>query len=538
MQKSRLQKFRESYKSPLPDLLKKLESIQFEKGEKTTSVSDQEQIQKLFPKTFGRPIVHGKIGEKKEGKPLKVGVVFSGGQAAGGHNVIAGLFDALKILHPKSQLFGFLGGPSGIVQNKWKEISEDILAPYRNQGGFDLIGSGRTKIETEEQLQTSLKTMETHRLDGLVIIGGDDSNTNAAILAEYFLDKKCPTRVIGVPKTIDGDLKNAFLATSFGFDTAAKVYAEMIGNLARDALSAKKYYHFVKLMGRSASHLTLECALATHPNITLIGEEVEAQKQTLSQITQEIADIIINRAKNGLSYGIVLIPEGLIEFIPEIKKLIQELNALAGQVAELKKEEIETKLSQEAKECFALIPKEIQKQLLLDRDPHGNVQVSLIETEKLLIQVVEQELAKRGFKEKFAAQSHFFGYEGRSGFPSNFDAHYCQALGYTAALLINEGLTGYMACIGNLHHPVESWSISGLPITLLMYMEMRKGKQRPVIQKALVDLQGKPFAFFKKNRASWAEKDQYRYPGPIQFFGSEALTDSIPLTMQLEIKNS
>jgi len=533
-QMSRLQKLRAEYKTLLPNALQNLHAIQFQKKDSTTCKGDPEQIQRLFPKTYGRAVVAGKEGDPRESRPLKVGVVFSGGQASGGHNVIAGLFEALTSLCSQSKLLGFLGGPSGIIENKEMEITHEKLALYRNQGGFDLIGSGRTKIETEEQLTASLKTMQAHNLDGLIIIGGDDSNTNAAILAEYFLNHDCKTAVIGVPKTIDGDLKNAFVATSFGFHTATMTYAEMIGNIARDCLSAKKYTHFIKLMGRSASHITLECALATHPNITLIGEEVAAQNKTLSQITEEIADVVMQRAEKGKNYGIVLVPEGLIEFIPEMKQLIQELNAVAEKEGELKVEMVKEKLSSEAKHCFEALPEEIQKQFLLDRDPHGNVQVSLIETEKLLISTVKKELAKRKFQGKFSTQHHFFGYEGRAGFPSNFDAHYCYALGYTAALLVDEKLTGYMSCIGNLFGPIQNWTISGLPITMLLNMEMRKGKEKPVIQKALVDLEGKAFAFFKGNRKAWAEEDHYRYPGPIQFFGESDLTDCIPLTMVLE----
>lgn len=531
---SRLQKLRAEYKPVVPAILQKIGSVQFEKQEATTSIADQEEIKGLFPKTFGRPIMKGKMGAERSPQSRKVGVVLSGGQAAGGHNVISGLFDALQNLSKESKLYGFLGGPSGIVENETKEITLTELAFYRNQGGFDLIGSGRTKIETDEQLAASLKTVQDLGLDGLVVIGGDDSNTNAAVLAEYFLKNGCKCSVIGVPKTIDGDLKNPHIATSFGFDTAAKTYSEMIGNIARDALSAKKYTHFIKLMGRSASHITLECALATHPNIALIGEEIAQENKTLSQITSEIADIIQMRSEKGKNYGIVLVPEGLIEFIPEMKELISKLNALAAE-GEMTVEKVQNKLEGEAKHCFEALPEEIQKQLLLDRDPHGNVQVSMIETEKLLISAVKKELKARNFSGKFATQHHFFGYEGRAGYPSNFDSHYCYALGQTAALLIDEELTGYMACVGNLHRPTTEWSLSGLPITMLMNMETRKGKQKPVIQKALVDLEGKAFGFFKQCRKEWAEEDHYRYPGPIQFFGEGDLTDSISLTMQLEV---
>lgn len=531
-QMSRLQKLRAEHKPQLPKVLQNLHNIQFQKGGPTSSVGDKEEIHQSFPKTFGRPILNGKEGDPRTAKPLKVGVVLSGGQAAGGHNVISGLFDALKALCPQSRLFGFLGGPSGIIENKTMEITQEIIAPYRNQGGFDLIGSGRTKIETDEQLSASLKTAQANDLNGIVVIGGDDSNTNAAILAEYFLKHGCKTVVIGVPKTIDGDLKNAYIPTSFGFDTAAKTYAEMIGNIERDALSAKKYYHFIKLMGRSASHITLECALATHPNVALIGEEIEAKKMTLAQITKHLADVIEKRAKKGMHYGVVLIPEGLIEFIPEVKALIQELNSLVGK--EEKLEQVTQMLTPPSKSCFLSLPEEIQRQLLLDRDPHGNVQVSQIETEKMLMSTVKNELNERGFKGKFSALNHFFGYEGRAGYPSNFDTRYCYALGYTAALLVDEGVTGYITCVGQLHRPVQDWTISGLPLTMLMNIELRKGKKKPVIQKALVDLKGKAFQFFQENREGWAIEDHYRYPGPIQFFGEADMVDGVPLTLQLE----
>lgn len=535
---SKLQRLRQKYRPQIPKILQSLHQIQFHKEEKTRSVKDAEQLQKIFPKTFGRPTLSATLGNAAETAPLHVGVVFSGGQAAGGHNVIAGLYDALISLNPKTKLYGFLGGPSGIIEGKYKEITHTLLDPYRNQGGFDLIGSGRTKIETEEQLAASLKTATDLQLNGLVIIGGDDSNTNAAILAEYFITKNCATTVVGVPKTIDGDLKNESIAVSFGFDTACKVYSEMIGNIARDALSAKKYTHFVKLMGRSASHIALECALATHANITIIGEEVFALKKTLSQITNEICDVIAKRAEQGKNYGIVLIPEGLIEFIPEVGKLISELNKLSAQNSSLDAADISQKLTEDSRHCFEALPPSIQKQLLLDRDPHGNVQVSLIETEQLLIHLVKKELGKRAekgsYKGKFAAIAHFFGYEGRAGFPSNFDSHYCYALGMTAALLVNNRYTGYISCVKDLHLSVEKWQVAGLPITMLMNMEMRKGKERPVIQKALVDLNGKPFGYFKQHRDAWSKEDHYCFPGPIQFFGDAELTDTVPITMQME----
>lgn len=520
---SPLEKARLAFTPALPKILHSLKELKFEKKERRAP--DVAEIESLFPLTHGRPLLEAQKGSSRPGRKeraLHVGVVLSGGQAAGGHNVIAGLLDALLLLHPESQLFGFLGGPSGIVEGKSKPLTKELVASYRNLGGFDMIGSGRTKIETEEQLEAALRT--TQNLDALVIIGGDDSNTNAAVLAEFFLKKKSKTCVIGVPKTIDGDLKNAYVATSFGFDTACKTYSELIGNIARDAKSAKKYTHFIKLMGRSASHIALECALSTQANLTLIGEEVAAKKMTLEQIGGEVADVIWKRAEKGLNYGVILIPEGLIEFIPEMGELIAELS---------KTPNAET-LSPKLRALFASLPKDLQEQLLLERDPHGNVQVSMIETEKLLIYAAQKELKKRGFKGKFAAQSHFFGYEGRAGFPSNFDAHYCTGLGTVAALLADEGLSGYMAAIGNLHLPVSDWSIKALPITMLMHREMRSGRLKPVIQKALVDLKGKAFQAFERERNKWVENDLYRYPGPIQFFGPASLTDAPPLTLQIE----
>lgn len=460
-----------------------------------TSLKVLPEIERLFPHTSHSFLVKGHLGNNRSFRPLHVGVVFSGGQAPGGHNVAAGLFDALKKMHPESRLFGFLDGPNGIVIGKSVELTKHLIDPYRNQGGFDLLGSGRTKIETEEQLKSALNTASKSKLDGIVIVGGDDSNTNAAILSEFFLKKKSSTKVIGVPKTIDGDLKNSFVEVPFGFDTATKTYAELIGNIACDALSSKKYYHFIKLMGKSASHVTLECALATHPNLTLIGEE----RKSLAKITAEISDLIINRSQAGKNYGVILIPEGLIEFIPDIQ---------------------------------TSLPEAIQKQLLIEKDPHGNLNVSAIATENLLIEAVSLELEKRQFQGKFSPVSHFFGYEGRSGFPSNFDATYCYALGYVAALLIDYGLTGYMGFVGNLAEPVEHWAIGGLPLSTLLHLEERKGKMQPVIAKALVDLKSKPYLQFKKEAPHWATEDVYRCPGPIQFFGDPVLTDSVPLTVR------
>lgn len=532
-----LQNARQGCLPVLPLLLRDLTHLALSQSEK--QVRKKEEIDALFPLTFGQPILQGHKGAPRTLKPLKGGVVFSGGQAAGGHNVIVGIFDSLKQLDRQSRLFGFLDGPGGIVAGKHKELTAEFLAPFRNQGGFDMIGSGREKIETEEQLLSVLSVVNKMQLDGLVIIGGDDSNTNAAILAEYFLKNHCTTKVIGVPKTIDGDLKNPYVATSFGFDTACKIYCEMIANIAKDSISAKKYYHFIKLMGRSASHVALECALATCPNLTLIGEEVAAKKLTLSQVTCEIADLICRRAELGKNYGVILVPEGLIEFIPEIGALIKELNVVLADEPLLTVQQMSAKLSSSSRSCFASLPEKIQQQLLLHRDPHGNVQVSLVETERLLMETVAQELEARrkkgSYQGKFSALQHFLGYEGRAGFPSNFDCNYCYALGFTATLLIDEGVTGYMTAISKLTKPPEEWGISAVPLTSLMHIEMRKGKKRPVIQKALVDLSGRPFAYFQQHRERWKLEDAYRYPGPIQFYGSPDLTDQVPLTLILEI---
>jgi len=536
---SKLQKERLIFKPRIPQILKNLDSVSFQgKGESGTE-KEANEIKNIFPNTFGRQILQLVNGDKKSIYDVKkVGVVFSGGQAAGGHNVIAGLFDVLKKMHEKNQLFGFLGGPSGIVDGKYMEITEKILLDYRNMGGFDLIGSGRTKIETEEQLMAAKNNLEKLKLDGLVIIGGDDSNTNAAILAEYLLQKKCMTAIVGVPKTIDGDLRSTHLAVTFGFDTASKTYSEMIGNIARDAISAKKYYHFIKLMGRSASHIALECALATNINVALISEEVESKKLTLLQIVKELADVICQRAEKGKNYGVFLIPEGLIEFIPEMKTLIKDLNQLLAENPTFTLNDtglLEKKLSKGSYTCFTSLPKEIAMQLLLDRDPHGNVQVSKIETEKLLLELVEEELDKRkannSYKGKFNGVCHFLGYEGRSALPSNFDAEYCYALGMNAALLINENKTGYMSVITNLKENAEKWQCMGLPITMLMHMEIRKNKAKPVIKKALVDLNGVYFKKLCQMRPSMTIDDDYIYPGPIQFFGSSDICDTRPLTL-------
>ncbi|NGX43051.1 MAG: Pyrophosphate--fructose 6-phosphate 1-phosphotransferase [Chlamydiae bacterium] len=536
---SHLQKQRQNFQPKLPRILRDIKNLQAKpvEGEHTTNP----EVAKLFPKTMGQPKLEFAVGSEQPHQVLRVGVVLSGGQAAGGHNVITGLFDAMKEIHPESRLFGFLNGPSGITDNDHIELTEDLLAVYRNQGGFDLIGAGRTKIETSEQFQQAVNTVKELQLDGLVIIGGDDSNTNAALLAEHFEENGVSTRVVGVPKTIDGDLKNEEIEISFGFDTATKTFSETIGSILRDSLSAKKYYFFIKLMGRSASHIALECALQTHPNLTLIGEEVAAEQQTLQELTNQVCDLICSRADEGKNYGAILIPEGIIEFIPEMKILIQELNRLKIDKALSKEEKItfaEQQLSSASKKCFDYIPKDIQAQLLLDRDPHGNVQVSKIETERLFIEAVKQELKKRKssgtYVGKFSAQPLFCGYEGRSCYPSNFDAQYCYALGYVVTLLIDSGATGYMSCVQNLSGPVEDWHITGIPLASMIHMEERKGKMKPVIQKALVDLDGTPFRIFKEQREIWGKKDEYRYPGPIQFSGSPEITDVTTLTLEYE----
>lgn len=540
-----LQKLRKEYQPPLPDILKDINALSITPSEypaKTLS-----SLESIFPKTYHQSplnIVKDKI---KAHTALKIGFVFSGGQAAGGHNVASGLFDALKKMNVKSQLFGFLDGPKGIIENKYKEITAEILDPYRNQGGFDLIGSGRTKIETDEQFAASADTVSKLKLDGLVIIGGDDSNTNAALLAEYFLNKGVQTKVVGVPKTIDGDLQNEYVEMSFGFDSATKTYSEIIGNILVDVLSAKKYTFFIKLMGRTASHIALECALKTHANLTLIGEEIEAQKLTLKDITKEIVDLIVERTKIGKDYAVILIPEGLIEFIPECKILIKELNTLlapdqshAKHLESIgdKREKISyvaTLLSKASQQCFQSLPENIQMQLLLDRDPHGNVQVSKIDTERLFIEMVQNELkshqSENKHKIKFSPQSLFCGYEGRACMPSNFDSQYCYALGHVAALLIDGGATGYMCCIQKLNHPINQWEISGIPLVSMIHLEERHGKSKPVIKKALVDLNGEHFALFKQMRTQWRLKDDYINPGPIQFFGPNDLINSTPLTL-------
>ncbi len=553
MEISVLQKVRASYEPKLPPAFVNGALVTVSKSDPTESIGDQESIKKLFPVNYGKPILDLSAGggeQKKALKPINVGVILSGGQAPGGHNVISGLFDGLRSINDKCKLFGFLGGPSGLVENKSIEITAEIVSQYRNTGGFDMIGSGRTKLESTEQFEKAAKNCKKLGINALVIIGGDDSNTNACLLAEHFCMKKIPIQVIGCPKTIDGDLKNEFVETSFGFDTACKVYSELIGNIARDADSAKKYWHFIRLMGRTASHITLECALQTHPNIALISEEIAKEKQTLADIVDDITKIVCKRGKKGRNFGVALIPEGLIEFIPEIKKLIGDLNEIMTKdeaaLNFLKTDEEKTsfirgKLGNETASVYVSLPMQIQIQLIKDRDPHGNVQVSMIETEKLLAQMVETKinlLKSQGKSEakdvKFKAQCHFLGYEGRCAAPSNFDADYCYSLGATAAALIGCGSTGYMAAVRNLTKPSDQWLSCGIPITMMMNMERRHGKEKPVIQKSLVYLPDRPFQEFEENRDKWAIETEYLYPGPIQYFGPSEVSDQTTKTLALE----
>jgi pyrophosphate--fructose-6-phosphate 1-phosphotransferase len=551
MEISVLQKLRYGYRPKLPaSLSRNIADIGVEYGEPAESVSDREALRGIFRNTYGKPVVtFTRGGNAGMDHKLKVGVILSGGQAPGGHNVIAGLFDGLKKANPESALYGFLGGPAGLIGNKAVEISAAMMDGYRNTGGFDMIGSGRTKIETPEQFAASLETANRLGLSAVVIVGGDDSNTNAALLAEYFLDRGSPVKVIGCPKTIDGDLKNGVIETSFGFDTAVKTYGELIGNIGRDANSAKKYWHFIKLMGRSASHIALECALQTRPNVCLISEEVEAKNLSLKQIVDGLCDSIARRADRGENFGVALIPEGLVEFIPEMKALIGELNDIMaadnGEFAEVEKETfrdivawLARRLSGPSESLFLSLPEEIAKQLLADRDPHGNVQVSRIETEKLLIGMVEKELKERAaagtYRGRFSALGHFFGYEGRCAFPSNFDADYCYSLGFSAFVLIAAGLTGYLACVRNLGAPAEQWIAGGAPLTMMMNMEHRHGSLKPVIRKALVELEGAPFKAFAENRDLWAVETSYRCPGAIQYFGPPEIADITTATLRLE----
>ena len=545
MTKSALQIARASYTPKVPVAL--TGNVKAIEGEYTQSVADQKDIKDLFPNTYGMPVVtFEKSNDTKNSPAINVGVILSGGQAPGGHNVIAGLFDGIKSVNKDSRLYGFILGPGGLIDHKYVELIADTIDEYRNTGGFDMIGSGRTKLETTAQFDKGLEILKELNISALVIIGGDDSNTNACVLAEYYKAIGAGVQVIGCPKTIDGDLKNEQIETSFGFDTACKVYSEVIGNIQRDCNSAQKYWHFIKLMGRSASHIALECALQTHPNICIISEEIEVKKLSLDNIINQIASIVAKRAEEGNNFGTILIPEGLIEFIPAMKNLISELNDfLSKNEAEfkmIKKSEqrayIINKLLKVNSELYASLPEGVARQLTLDRDPHGNVQVSLIETEKLLAEMVGtrlQEWKEAGkYKGKFSSQVHFFGYEGRCAAPSNYDADYCYSLGYTAACLIDSGKTGYMSSVRNTTAPANKWIAGGIPITMMMNMERRHGEMKPVIHKALVKLDGAPFKKFAANRDYWATNTDYVYPGPIQYFGPTEVCDEPTKTLQLE----
>ncbi len=543
---SNLQKVRSSYQPKLPPALKSA-NIALKLGAPTEPETDQNEIKELFPNTYGQPVATFNTGNGAlSTAPLKVGVVLSGGQAPGGHNVIAGLFDGLKAANSASTLYGFLKGPGGAIKGNYKELTSEIIDEYRNTGGFDMIMSGRDKIEKQEDLSACKKNFEDMQLDGLVIIGGDDSNTNAAMLAEYLKSVGSKTVVIGVPKTIDGDMKNELIEISFGFDTAAKTYSELIGNICRDATSAVKYWHFVRLMGRAASHVTLECSLQTHPNITLISEEIQAKGTTLREIVDYIVDVVVNRAAQGKNYGVLLVPEGLIEFISDIKTMIDELSAILGSEEEYiqnlpdhseRAQYLSNKLTDASAKVYASLPLGAQA-VLLKRDSHGNVPLSQVETERLLIDLVGDKirlLKSRGeTNAKFSALSHFFGYEGRCAAPTNFDADYTYSLGYTAAQLVRAGLTGYTANVTNLTQSSDNWVAGGVPVTMMLNMEIRKGKATPVIKKALVDIEGKPFKEFSENRSSWAINDSYTYPGPIQYFGPSEVCDSPSITLKLE----
>ncbi len=551
---SPLQKERLNYQPKLAGALANgINAVKLALGEATSSVADEKDIQELFPNVYGKPIAKfASVGEDLSTETKNVGVILSGGQAPGGHNVIAGLYDALKAANKENKLIGFLGGPSGIVDGKYIELTDEIMDKYRNTGGFDIIGSGRTKLETEAQFEKALEVCKKLNIGAIVIIGGDDSNTNACLLAEWMAANNTGINVIGCPKTIDGDLKNDQIEISFGFDTATKTYAELIGNIQRDANSAKKYWHFIKLMGRSASHVCLEVALQTQPNITLIGEEVEAKKQSLEEIVNYMANIIAARGNQGKNFGIALIPEGLIEFIPEMKVMIGELNDLMAnlehdgvyqEASQTQKYEIITsELNPASAKLFNSLPAAIKAQLLMDRDPHGNVQVSKIETEKLLIEMIAtrlEEMKKQGsYTGKFADQAHFFGYEGRCAMPSNFDADYCYSLGYNAFALIQSGLTGYLSSIKNTTKPASQWVAGGVPLTMMMNMERRHGAMKPVIKKALVELDGPVFKALEQNRDKWAINDCYVFPGAVQYFGPSCVCDVTTITLQLEQERS
>ena len=545
MEKSALQVARAAYQPKLPKAL--LGSVKAVEGCATQSVGNQDEIKAMFPNTYGMPVITFEAGNAAGCEAFNVGIILSGGQAPGGHNVISGLYDGVKSLNKDSKLYGFLMGPGGLVDHKYVEFTDEFINEYRNTGGFDIIGSGRTKLEEESQFESGIEILRKLGIKALVIIGGDDSNTNACVLAEYYAAKKYGVQVIGCPKTIDGDLKNDQIETSFGFDTACKTYSELIGNIQRDCNSARKYWHFIKLMGRSASHIALECALQTQPNVCLISEEVEQKAMSLDEVVTYIAKIVAERAADGNNFGTVLIPEGLIEFIPAIKKLIAELNDVlatpeaqalstpADQIAYVKSHICADNLA-----VFESLPADVAAQLALDRDPHGNVQVSLIETEKLLSRMVASKLAcwkKEGkYVGKFSAQHHFFGYEGRCAAPSNYDADYCYSLGYNASRLIANGKTGYMSVIKNTTAPAAEWIAGGVPITMMMNMERRNGKMKPVIRKALVELDGAPFKFFASKREEWAKNTCYIYPGPIQYWGPTEVCDQCTRTLALEKK--
>ena len=547
---STLQKARYSYNPKLPGMLRNgISEICVKDGAPTESVADQDKIKALFPNTYGKnEITFQKGANTSTAKKQVVGVILSGGQAPGGHNVVCGLYDALKATDKDNVLLGFKGGPSGLLEDDYIEMTDEFIDQYRNTGGFDIIGSGRTKLETVPQFEIATEVAKKHGLTAIVIIGGDDSNTNAAVLAEYMAAHNTGVQVIGCPKTIDGDLKNEDIEASFGFDTATKTYSELIGNIERDANSAKKYWHFIKVMGRSASHVALECALQTQPNICLIGEEVAAKKQSLSEIADQIADSVETRGNNGENFGVAIIPEGIVEFVPEFSKLIAEINELlAGEKTEVfnalptweeKYAFIEKGLTAESMKVFAILPTGIQQQLFLERDPHGNVQVSLIESEKLFAELVKNKLAERKaagtYKGKFSTLTHFFGYEGRCAFPSNFDSDYCYSLGYNAFMLIQYGFTGYLSKVSNLSAPAEEWVAGGMPITKMMNIERRNGEDKPVIRKALVELDGAPFKFFEANRAKWAVETSFLYPGAIQYYGPTEVCDATTKTLALE----
>ena len=542
MEKSALQMARAAYQPKLPKALQG--AVKVKEGEPTQSVDNQEEIKKLFPNTYGMPLIEFEKSDVANTAKMNVGVILSGGQAPGGHNVITGLFDTIKKLNPENRLYGFILGPGGLVDHKYMEITEDYINDFRNTGGFDMIGSGRTKLEKVEQFEKGLEIIRELDIKAIVIIGGDDSNTNACVLAEYYAAKNYGVQVIGCPKTIDGDLKNDQIETSFGFDTACKTYSELIGNIERDCNSSRKYWHFIKVMGRSASHIALECALQCQPNICLVSEEVEANDLTLDDVITYIANAVARRAEDGNNYGTVIIPEGLIEFIPAIKKLIAELNDVLArpEAQKLTRTElidfVKQQINDENLAVFNSLPTNVAQQLALDRDPHGNVQVSLIETEKLLSSMVATKLErwrKTGmFKGKFSALHHFFGYEGRCAAPSNFDADYCYALGTSAAQLIANGKTGYMAIVKNTTAPSDQWKAGGVPITMMMNMEKRNGEMKPVIRKALVELEGAPFKEFAANREKWARETCYVYPGPIQYWGPAEVCDQPTKTLALE----